>query len=382
MLCPLCFPIYTLALAALHGSLLVSAYECHITYPTSLLQPVTGSYFSGNVSGEQLTCFGNRDYLTASYLETLLCLSRTYGQCHSIWGSRSIVYETDGSIEVYRVHKLPVESMSREQRLNASQWIQLSAPDTDGHTDSHDRIATEAQQAPAEPIFFCARCNDWRVNRTASLKAQFRPAYIRSRDVYMCERHMLFLVASTAALVVIPAFIKALVVITSAYIGFNYGLQRFIMIYILSVLCSVSIPFARDRRNRQALGHYVKAVLWKGQVLIIIQYCFYCMCVSYDRLVPLYYTIVILFSVIIHTTYCPLPKPQEQDVREVLRHSFLLLDVVFFASLVIAVGSVGTYGLFFYDWVVRENRNFIIKVLPSPIYQFHRDEFLIWEHML
>lgn len=106
------------------------------------------------------------------------------------------------------------------------------------------------------------------------------------------------------------------------------------------------------------------------------------MCVSYDRLVPLYYTIVILFSVIIHTTYCPLPKPQEQDVREVLRHSFLLLDVVFFASLVIAVGSVGTYGLFFYDWVVRENRNFIIKVLPSPIYQFHRDEFLIWEHML
>lgn len=47
---------------------------------------------------------------------------------------------------------------------------------------------------------------------------------------------------------------------------------------------------------------------------------------------------------------------------QVLRHSLELMDIVFLSSLLVTAGSLGVYGLFYYDWIVRETRNFAIKV--------------------
>jgi hypothetical protein len=314
------------------------AYECHIAYPTSLLQPVTGVFFSGNVSSDMLTCFGNREYLVASYHEALGCLSNLYSDCYSLWGSRSITFETDGSLEVYRVAKLPGESGLAPQHMNASRWLQLSAR-VDGEPSSGligtelgwaVSLAKEVKQTAAEPAFFCARCNDWQTGGSggggsggggsgsgAQFKAHFRPAFARSRDMQTCHRHVIMLVAVMFVLFAFPPFIKVMMSGACAHIGFHFGLQRFIMIYSLCAVLSVILPFVRGHRSRRFLWQSVRAVLWEGQ---------------------------------------------EDEARGVMRSSFKVVDVVFFSSIFICLGSICIYGLFYCELILRESRNTIIKV--------------------
>lgn len=257
-------------LSTRHSLFFVGAYECHLTYPISLLQPVTGSYFSGNLSSDHLTCFGNREYLSVSYLDAIRCLVRGYGDCNGLWGSRAVVLETDGSMEMLRVQKLPAESVVLAQPLNASRWLQLSAAEEGAPTlrmDGTSRVvAKEAKQIPAEPVFFCARCNDWRANSSAAFTAQFRQAYLRQKDVVLCRKHMLVLVALTAASAAVPAISKLLVVAAGSYGGFHYGLQRFIMVYVVCMLCTVLLPFVRGKRTRRFIRYYMRAFLSKEQV--------------------------------------------------------------------------------------------------------------------
>ena len=306
-------------------------YESYLLYPTSFQQPVTGVYFAGNLTYNELTCFGNRDYLISSYHEVLFCLTYVYSECHGVWGSRSITFETDGSIEVYRVHKLPVESPEEIQHVNASRWLYLSA---ESHGSSK-AFVKEVRQATAEPTFFCARSNNWKNNHNSEFTAHFRPSYYRVRDMIACKRYIIFLVVLLFLVTAFPGLLKILLISSSAYISFVYGLQRFIVVYSTCGVMLLVLPFVRGRRTRRYLWHSVRGLLWKGQVAHVDPASF----------------------VISRFTY----TLQEHEARDMINQSFKFIDVLFVSSILVFMGSIGMYALFYYDWVDRENRNTMIK---------------------
>lgn len=180
------------------------------------------------------------------------------------------MFESEGSIEVFRVDKLPVESVTAVQPVNASRWVQLSV-DEEGALELNEGaeverlVAREAKQVAAEPVFFCARCNDWRDNRTAPFKAMFRQAYYRYRDIQICRKHVLLLSVAIFGVTAMPVAAKAFMIAMGAYMGFTFGLQRFIVIYIACTLCCLVLPLIRRRSIRRFFRYYSKT-LFKNQV--------------------------------------------------------------------------------------------------------------------
>ena len=148
---------------------------------------MTGVYFSGDLHREQLTCFGNQDYLFPSYYEAAMCLVGIRNDCSSLWGTRTIALESEGNVEVFRVKKIPIETPPEHAYpMNASRWVQLSL-------SAGEARSKEVKQIAAEPAFFCARCNDWKENSTARFSLRFRPAFIREKDMAYCQNKLIIL---------------------------------------------------------------------------------------------------------------------------------------------------------------------------------------------
>ena len=92
-------------------------------YPLMHMEPVIGNYFSGNVTSNTLTCFGNRDVEECSYLHTFMCmlpgvrvLASSWVQCDSLWGSRSVVVQVQGNVEFLQMSALPEESGVKKKK--------------------------------------------------------------------------------------------------------------------------------------------------------------------------------------------------------------------------------------------------------------------------
>ena len=138
-------------------------------YTLEHMHPVIGSYFMGNVSSDVLTCFGNNDVEECSYMHTFICMipgMRSMAQnllrCDSLWGSRSVVVEVQGSVEFLRVNKLPEESNAIRRThpsshpipsldtvsstmLTATRWLEIQAV---GRTYEWKK---EIKHIPSEP---------------------------------------------------------------------------------------------------------------------------------------------------------------------------------------------------------------------------------------
>ena len=97
------------------------------SYSINILSPVsseTSNQFIGTAERDSLVCFGNDATRTPSYLDTLGCmLFLPFMNCESIWGSRTVVIDVNGSVEFYRVNGLPVEEESSS--LNATRWLHV-----------------------------------------------------------------------------------------------------------------------------------------------------------------------------------------------------------------------------------------------------------------
>ena len=224
-----------------------------INYPVKLLQPVTGVSFTGEVAENHLTCFGNQDFRPATYLEGMYCLSGAAWiyplySCQSLWGSRSVSVSVEGSVEIYRMEKLPRESA--HVMLNASHWLHLDSP--------RGLFAREIVNVDASPVYLCVRSNDWQDRFNSSqFTLQFRPAYIRGRDREATMREMLSMAVFLLGLSVawLRPLLKAHWV---ASLAFSHGLNVFIAVVSFSATILLLTPFVLTRRNRDRARYAYK----------------------------------------------------------------------------------------------------------------------------
>lgn len=293
--------------------------KVHVSYPVVLLPPVVGNSFTANVTQDKLTCFGNRDYAEPNYSETLLCilpvppLRSLLRSCESLWGSRSVVVEAWGSVEFLKTNRLPQESLDDDDfiTLNVTRWMELMAPSPWEHQ-------RELKQVPAEPLYLCARSNDWS-GADARFSITFRPGYLREKDFELCMTKTLLHIAimlSVSSAWLLP-YLAALVMAAVAY---SLGMNKFIMTLSFSGLIVCLTPLMLTRKNRHLARLYLRY----------------------------FFT-----------------RIQAEETRMVIRQRLPVFQALFFSSVVMCVGSAAAYLVYVHIGIDREARNTIIKLTMS-----------------
>ena len=240
--------------------------KVHVSYPVDLLGLGSDSY-AGNLTLDKLTCFGNRDYGVPTYRETILCMLRLpammngWVDCHSIWGSRSVVVEVTGSAEFLKLNRLPSGSVFNEYvSLNATRWLELTAT-------SSAAVQRDVKHVPAEPIYLCARSNDW-TGAPASFSVTFRPAFLRERDRQLCHSktliHLLLVVAMSSAWL-LPYLVAAVV----ATLAFAHGIKIMLAILVFSGGVLSLAPLMLTKKNRHLARLYLKYFFTRVQVHVL-----------------------------------------------------------------------------------------------------------------
>ena len=299
-----------LSLLCTPASMAVRPRKVHVSYPIDLLGTNSDSY-SGNLTLNKLTCFGNRDYGVPTYRETLMCMIRLpmgYN-CHTIWGSRSVVVEVTGSVEFLKLNRLPAGSVFNEYiSINATRWLELTA-------SSSLLTQREVRHVPAEPIYLCARSNDW-TGSPAKFHITFRPVFLREKDKQLCHSKTLvhiILVIAVTSIWLLP-YIAAVVV---AALTFIHGI-KFIIAIITFSCCIVSLtPLMLTKKNRHLSRLY-------------FNYFF--------------------------------TRIQAEETKMVFRQRLPVLQALFFSSALVCIGSGGSYIIYTYCGIDRELRNLLLKI--------------------
>jgi hypothetical protein len=354
--------------------------KVHFSYPTELLPPVTGSDFSAVVTQDVLTCFGNRDYSSPTYIETLYCMlpyfPGTMQYCHSVWGSRSAVVEVVGSVEFIKIPRLPVESsmsfgskntynangyltnINHEHSvLHGTRWLHVTSTNglSQHHVHSEDvresgypamrrtanasgvishqshsttitaaaaaesvLPAREIIQIPAEPYFLCARSTDWQGTHSR-FTIKFRPAYLRAKDKRYCNDQTLVhivLIIAVSSVWLIPY----LAAVLSALVAFEHGLKVMVTCYLLCALVVCLTPVMLTKHNKAVAQQYISYFL---------------------------------------------TRIQAADARIEIRKRLPVLHAMFFSSVVVFAGFNVIYAAYYYDLVLRETRNTLFKTVIS-----------------
>ena len=253
------FPLFFLFVTYVFSVVATKTGKVLVNYPIELMQPVTGSSFDGIVVRDVLTCFGNRDYGVPNFFETLGCMIYLPGfSCIAIWGSRSVLVTVDGSAEFLRVHRLPRESVAAPYtHLAVTRWLQV--------VSTSNKKQKEVKRVPVEPLYLCARCNDWRKNATANISVEFRPMYLRERDrsryVFKMLLHMGILFA-LSSLSLMP-YLVALVCGAFAYL---YGMNHLLASVAVSCCVVLFTPLMLTRKNRHITRNYFRNLFTRIQV--------------------------------------------------------------------------------------------------------------------
>ena len=308
-------------------------------YPLEHMEPVIGNYFSGNVTSNTLTCFGNRDVEECSYLHTFMCmlpgirvLASSLVQCDSLWGSRSVVVQVQGNVEFLQMSALPEESGDKKKKerqststgsilkdielsllgappLKATRWLEVQSV---MHSDRAWK--KEIKHIPSEPFYLCARSNDWQ-GGDSRLKVEFRPTYFREQDCSWVTKKTLVhisLVVAVSSLWLLP-YIAALVVCIVTYmLGFDYYLVC--MVFSGMVVCLT--PLMLTRKNRHLAKLYLRYFFQKNQA---------------------------------------------KEVRQLMRERLPVFQALYFSCAAMCIGSVGAFAIYSYFGIDREFRNTLYK---------------------
>lgn len=298
-------------------------------YPLEHMHPVIGSYFAGNVSSDTLTCFGNNDVEECSYMHTFICMvpglrsvAQNLVRCDSLWGSRSVVVEVQGSVEFLRVGKLPEENnefrgaqsisstnILSSTLLTATRWLEIQSV---GRSYVWKK---EIKHIPSEPFYLCARSNHWQRGES-SMRIEFRPSYFRENDYNWVIKKTLVhisLVVAVSSMWLLP-YIAAMVTSVMVYIhGFDYYL--IFLVFSGSVVCLT--PFMFTKRNR----HLAK---------LYLRYFF--------------------------------QRKQAREVRQLMRERRPLFQALYFSCVFMSVGSLAGFCIYSYLGIDRDFRNTIYKL--------------------
>jgi hypothetical protein len=285
-------------------------------YPVKLLPPITGTFFSTILTHDQLTCFGNRDYFQPTYFMTMLCMLPFMSEdhCFAVWGSRSIIIESSESVELLKLStSLPHESMHGEiVPIDATRWLEIPS------VSAYGAGYKEVFQIYAEPVYLCARSNDWR-GGDAQFSITFRGAFLRDNDKRQCHEKTLMHIGVIFALSsawLLP-YVAAMAV---AVFMFLHGLQIVLGLFAVSALVLCLAPLMLTRRNRHVARLYFNYFFTR---------------ISTD------------------------------DTHSVIRRQLPVFQALFFCSALICGGSLSAYLLYYHGGVDREVRNTLLKGVLS-----------------
>lgn len=164
--------------------------------------------------------------------------------CTGVFGSRHVHVDCDVSLEIYRVNRLP-EARTEAVQLSVSRWLQ-SAPGSIDKTH------------PAEPLYLCARSNEWRMaDIQGALAVQFSDASLRVSDMLQGRGKLLLHLAVMLA-ISSPLVIPYLAATIASWTVYLRGLQFFILIVGLSGCVICLTPLMLMRKNRLAVYQYVR----------------------------------------------------------------------------------------------------------------------------
>ena len=181
--------------------------------------------------------------------------------CHSIWGSRSVIIDAIGNIEFLKLSKLPEESSHRNEykSINATRWFSIQ---------SSKHIVKNIKYLPSEPLYICVRSNNWDQDNTFnSFNITFKPSVIREKDkkksIQKLMMHMILLFCISS--VWLLPYMISLIVATVSYI---HGMKIIVTLIILSCSIVCSAPFMLTKKNRY---NYYMCIIIIMMILRIIK---------------------------------------------------------------------------------------------------------------
>lgn len=298
--------------------------KVHFNYPTELLSPPYGSTFSANVTQDKLVCFGNEDYPTPTYLETLYCmfpyLSITPSKCYSVWGSRSVELELAGHVEFLKMPRLPRETVVVDLPISGAHTVELSATRWQQYSTFHgeQEFHREIIQIPAEPIHLCARSADWQ-GRPAHFTLKFRQAFLRTRDKRSSNAQTLLHIALVAG-AMSTWFIPYFTAVMAARLAYEHGAKVMLTLFLISSSVVCLTPWMLTKHNRQLARHY-------------FNYFF--------------------------------TRMQANDTRQQIKKRLPVFQALFFSSLLIVLGFTVSYLAYYNGLLGRESRNVCFKYTLS-----------------
>ena len=316
--------------------------QIRLEYPIRYLIPTTGTFFAANVSNDKLHCFGNIDYSEPSYRQVFLCmipfsdiLFGYFIQCDSIFSSRSVTINVEGSVEFIKVNKLPTETVIRSLSIsNNNKQSLLNIDDVEKKTISMSKLenisglrwqqisptstSQDVVHIAAEPLYLCARSNDW-TRHLSTFRMDFRPVYERLNDKFNCTMKTvihLFVVVLSSSAPLLPYIASIFVSILTYYFVMN----KFILYLVFSFVVILFTPFMFLKDNQRMAKLYIKYF--------------------FDR-------------------------KQAQETKNVIRERLPLFQSIYFSSLLVFIGSLSTFCISYMLNIDREIRNAIIKFLIS-----------------
>ncbi|RYG67069.1 hypothetical protein EON64_08280 [archaeon] len=270
------------------------------------------------LTNDKLICIVDEAVPPLSYVGAFMCIlpmpSWMLGNCDQVFGSRSLVLDVQGSVEIIRVsHKPVVDPVSGWAVVNASRWLHFGTDD-DADPSEHRR---ELAHLPAEPTYLCARSDDWTERRVAHLRLQLRHVFSRESDrqrwVERLGWHSLLL-----ALLCSPFALPYLVAAAVAVFVFQHGLHKIMVLGALSggVLCLTPLMLTQDRRH--LARHYLNYFFTRVQL---------------------------------------------EETRALLRHRRPLFQALYFAAALLALGCCAVHLGHQHLGVSREHRNLLLRAV-------------------
>lgn len=242
-----------------------------------------------------------------AYLPFISPNQTSFPSCMGLFGSRTVRIGSEVSTEIYRVNKLP-EDRSTITPLVVSRWLQLYVSES---------YRSFEKTYPAEPLFLCARSNEWRVSEMEGrLTVEFLNAFLRMNDMSAVKIRLLMHLG-VMILISSAASIPYLAAMAVCWIVYHRGLNYFIVITCLSVFIVLLTPIMLLRKNRVAIYHYILVNFGKSHL---------------------------------------------SDTEKILREKLPLFQAIYLASVVVCLGSALSVGCFKYLSVDRESRNTLIKL--------------------
>lgn len=301
--------LFWLLVPLVRSGVSMKSRNVHFAYPVQLLgTPASDLRFQ--VESDALTCFENTEHSAPNYFDAFMCLFPWASHsCESIWGSRALVIEISGSAEVLKLSQ-PVKRVHSADSivpLNATRWLLLSSP-------SNSSTVREIVQVAAEPLYLCARSNDWN-GHSAELSFSFRHVYVRERDRAKClERlfyHFLLLYTLSSRW-----FLPYVVALSVGVWSFQYGLQKIILLGSCSSLVLCLAPLMLTKKHR----HHAK---------LYLHYFF--------------------------------TRSQAEEAQQLIRKRMPLFQAAFFSSALLCIGCMGSYMVFHYFGISRDARNTLLN---------------------